>query len=67
MVHGTLNIFFKIKLFCLSREKSESFSISLIYYFLKPHKISAHLNKLKLCKVSQNPKSNDAENVSSLP
>ena len=48
--------------------------ISLIYYFVKPHKISANLdnsllpiqkchlnvclNELKFCKVSRNPKSN---------
>ena len=31
-----------IKVFGLSRKKSEIFSISLIYHFMKPHKISAH-------------------------
>ena len=32
MVHGTLDILLGIKLFCLSREKSEIFSISLISF-----------------------------------
>ena len=43
MVYGTLHIFLGIKLFCLSRQKSEIFSISLID-FLKLKKISAHSN-----------------------
>ena len=37
-IHGTL-IFLGIILFCLSRYKSEIFSISFIYNFLQPHKI----------------------------
>ena len=40
-INGTPNIFLRIKLFCLSRQKSE---ISLVLKFVKPHKISAHSN-----------------------
>ena len=73
MVHGTLQKILGIKLFCLSRYKAEIFSISWIYYFVKPRKISDNLdisllpiqkchlnvslNGLKVCKVSRNPKS----------
>ena len=76
MVH--FNYFLGIKLFCLSRYKAKIFRISLIHYFLKPHKISAYLdnsllpiqkchlnvclNELKFCKVSWNPNSNSCWN-----
>ena len=55
-----LRIFLGIKLFCLLRWKTE---ISLIYYFVKPLKISFYSdkhksfpNELKFCEVSHNDK-----------
>ena len=76
MVH--FKFFLGIKLFCLSRQKAEIFSISLIQDFVKPCKLSAHSdkhlddifvqvikscpNQLKFCGVSRNPKSNSCLN-----
>ena len=42
MVHGTLQFFLGIKLFCFLRQKAGIFSIFLISYGVKPLKISTH-------------------------
>ena len=73
MVH--FKFFLGNEMFLFVKIEAEIFSsVSLIHYFMKPHKISANLdksllpiqkchlnvclNELKFCKVSQNPKSN---------
>ena len=67
-----------IKLFCLSRQKAEIFSIFLKKNFMKLHKISnqsnnhgnknclKNLNKFTFCEVSQSSFQTDVENFSFL-
>ena len=43
------NFFLVIKLFCFSRQKAETFRFSSKFKFVKPHKISTHLDYSDNC------------------